>query len=65
MAITCPPATFSESYKSFKYSIKRFKLLANYIFQCYRPQTWQFYLFFPANFISSIHKVPSVTFKDG
>ena len=32
-------------------------LLANFIFQWYRPQTWQFYLFFPALFISGIHKV--------
>ena len=46
----CPPATFSE-------------LLPNFIFQCYRPQTWQFYLFFPALSISSICKVPSIIFK--
>ena len=26
----------------------------NFIFQCYRPQTWQFFLFFPALSISSI-----------
>ena len=26
----------------------RFKLLPNFIFQCYRPQTWQFYLVCPA-----------------
>ena len=35
----------------------RFKLLPNFIFQCYRPQTWQFYLFFPALSVSSIHEV--------
>ena len=35
-----------------------FKLLPNFIFQCYRPQTWQFYLVFPALFISGTHKVP-------
>ena len=23
----------------------RFKLQANFIFQCYRPETWQFYIF--------------------
>ena len=34
-----------------------FKLLPNYIFQCYRPETWQFYLFFPALSVSSIHEV--------
>ena len=43
----------------------RFELLPNFIFQCYRLQTWQFYLFFPALSISSIHKVPSITFKWG
>ena len=35
-----------------------FNPLPNFIFECYRPQTWQFYLFFPALFISGIHKVP-------
>ena len=41
----------------------RFKLPPNFIFQCYRPHTWQFYLFFPALFISGIHdKVPGVKF---
>ena len=33
----------------------RFERLQNFIFECYRPQTWQFYLFFPALFISGIH----------
>ena len=41
----------------------RFELAPNFIFQCYRPQTWQFYLFFPVLSISSIHKVPSIKFK--
>ena len=27
-----------------------FKLLPNVIYKCYRPQTWQFYLFFPSFF---------------
>ena len=40
-----------------------FKLLPNFIFQCYRPQTWQFYLVFPALFISGIHKVPGLKFN--
>ena len=26
----------------------RFDLPPNFIFECYRPQTWQFYLVFPA-----------------
>ena len=39
----------------------RFKV----IFQCYRPQTWQFYLCFPALSISAIHKVPHIKFKGG
>ena len=43
----------------------RFELLPNFIFECYRPQTWQFYLFFHALFISGIHKVPGLTFKGG
>ena len=34
-----------------------FKLLSYFIFQCYRPQTRQLYLFFPALSISGIHKV--------
>ena len=34
-----------------------FKLLPNFIFQCYRPQTWQFYLCFPALSVSGIHEV--------
>ena len=44
----------------------RFELLPDFIFQCYRPQTWQFYLiFFPALSISVIHKVPRIKFKGG
>ena len=35
----------------------RFELPPNCILQCYRPQTWQFYLLIAALFISSIHKV--------
>ena len=42
-----------------------FKLLPHFIFECYRPQTWQFYLFFPDIFISGIHKVPGLKFKGG
>ena len=42
----------------------RFKLLP-IIFHCYRPQTWQFYLFFPALSISAIHKVLGIKFKGG
>ena len=42
-----------------------FKLPPNFIFQCYRPQTWQFYLFFPALSVSSIQKVPGIKFKGG
>ena len=30
---------------------------------CYRPQTWQLYIFFPALSFSSIHKIPSSKFK--
>ena len=43
----------------------RFEMPPNFTFQCYRPQTWQFYLFFPTLSISSIHKVSSITFKGG
>ena len=42
-----------------------FKLPPNFIFQCDRHQTWQFYLFFPALFISGIHKVSGIKFKVG
>ena len=42
-----------------------FKLPPNSIFQCYRLQTWQFYLFFPARSVSSIQKVPGIKFKGG
>ena len=45
--------------------ILRIKLLPNFIFQCYRPQTRQLYLFFPALFISGIHKVSGIKFKGG
>ena len=41
----------------------RFELPPKFIFQCYRPQTWQLYLFFTALSISSIHKVPSIKLK--
>ena len=40
-----------------------FKLLPNLIFQCYRPQTWQFYLVIPALFISGTQKVPGLKFN--
>ena len=43
----------------------RFKLLLNFIFQCYRPQTWQLYLFFPALSVSAIHEVRGIKFKGG
>ena len=43
----------------------RFELPPNFIFQCYRPQTWQFYLFFPALFISGTYKVSGLKFKGG
>ena len=41
-----------------------FQLLPNFIFQWYRPQTFQFYLF-PALFISGIHKVPGIKLRVG
>ena len=43
----------------------RFELPPNFVFQCYWPQTWQFYLLFPALSISSIHKVLSIKLKGG
>ena len=43
----------------------RFELLQNFIFESYRPQTWQFYLCFPALFISGIHKVSGLKFGGG
>ena len=43
----------------------RFKLLPNFIVQRYRPQTWQFYLFFPALSISAIHEVLGIECKGG
>ena len=39
---------------------QKVKLLPNFISQCNRPQTCQFYLFFPALLISGTHKVPQV-----
>ena len=48
----------------FAYCRLRFELPPNFIFQCYRPQTWQFYLFFfSALSISSIHKLLLSKFK--
>ena len=35
----------------------RFKLLPNFIYERYRPQTWQISLYFPALFISGTYKV--------
>ena len=45
--------------------VLRFKLPPNFIFQCYRPHTWQFYLVFPALSVSSIDKVLGIKFKGG
>ena len=42
-----------------------FKLLPNFIFQCYRLQTGQFYLVFPALVISGIDKVPGLKLDGG
>ena len=42
-----------------------FKLLPNFILQCYRPQTWQFYLVFPALVNSGTHKVPDLKSNGG
>ena len=47
----------------------RFKLLPNFIFQCYRPQTWQFYLFFHALSVSghvtvSCKGLSNLTFRE-
>ena len=55
-------ATFSHTNPL---TIPIFKLLPNFIFQWYRPQTWQFYLVFPALFISGTHNVPGLKFKGG
>ena len=41
----------------------RFNLPPNVIFQCFRPQTWQFYIFFPALSISGINNFLSIEFK--
>ena len=44
----------------------RFKLLPNILYsKSCRPQTWQFYLVFPALSISAIHKVLGIKFKGG
>ena len=40
-----------------------FKLPPDLIFQCYRPQTWQFYLLFPALSISGTHEVLHIGIK--
>ena len=40
-----------------------FKLPPNFISQCYKPQTWQFYLVFPALSVSGIHEVLGIKFK--
>ena len=39
------PSSSFFSYKSSYHFRPRFKLPPNFIFQCYRPQTWQFYFF--------------------
>ena len=55
---------FNRVYMAATFSIQifliflRFELPPNLIFQCYRPQTWQSYLFLAALSISGIHKVP-------
>ena len=43
----------------------RFILLPNLIFQCYRHQTWQSYLFCPALSVSSVHEVLGIKSKGG
>ena len=43
--------------------ISKILTAAKFYIQCYRPQTWQLYLFFPVLSISAIHKVPGITFK--
>ena len=53
--------TFSHIFLPFAI----FKLLLNFIFQCYRLQTWQFYLVFPALFISGTHKMLGLKFNGG
>ena len=57
------PDTFSRTNLPLPFPI--FKLLPNFIFQCCRPQTWQFYLVFPALFISVIHKAPGLNLTVG
>ena len=52
-----PQATF---FHTNPHNISRFELPPNFIFQCYRPQTWQFYIFFPALSFLVIHKVTSL-----
>ena len=41
------------------------KLSPNFIFQSYRPQTWQSYLFFPVLSVSGIHQVLGIKFRVG
>ena len=43
----------------------RFELALNFIFYCYRSQTWQFYLVFPVLCISGAHKVSGLKFNGG
>ena len=42
-----------------------YKLPPNVIFLHFRPETWQFYLLFPALFMSGNHRVPGLKFKGG
>ena len=59
---SCPPANFSIQILLI---FLRFEVPPNFMLHCHRPQTWQFYFFFPALFISGIHKVPGIKFKGG
>ena len=43
----CPPANFSIQILLI---FLRFELPPDLIFQCYRPQTWQFYISFSSSF---------------
>ena len=47
------------------YTYQTLEAIAAAIFQCYRPQTWQFYLVFPALFISGTHKVLGLKLRVG
>ena len=49
---SCFPATFPIQILLI---FLRLKLRENVVFQCYKSQTWQLYLFFPALFISGIY----------